>query len=430
MRHMAAEPKEFLTTPATVTTPGPVQPGERIQTLDVLRGFALLGILLVNIHLFAHPVQYALLPQVHSGPIDRAADWFVRFAAEGKFYSLFSFLFGLGFTIQMIRAEAKGARFVPVYLRRAGVLLLFGLLHGLLLWVGDILFYYAILGLLLLFFRRMKLKWVGTWIVILILLPPLFVMLGWIGIEMGRQNPQVAAQIEAQFAGQSAAVEAQVAEAYRVYRSGDYAEITLQRGQDLLYMWTVSLFLAPSILAMFLIGLLFGRQEYIRNAAQHKRLFRRLLIWGGAIGLLANGIYATFVLDAIRDQPDLPLVIATFGQAIGAPLLALAYMSAITLAMQHPTWQSRLQLLAPVGRMALTNYLLQTLICTTLFYGYGFGLFGQIDTATGVVLAVVIFLLQIPLSHWWMARFRFGPAEWLWRTLTYGRRQPMRLQHA
>jgi uncharacterized protein len=105
----------------------------------------------------------------------------------------------------------------------------------------------------------------------------------------------------------------------------------------------------------------------------------------------------------------------------------LAYVSAITLGMLNPAWQSRLQVLAPVGRMALTNYLLQSLICTTIFYGYGLGFFGQMGSAAGIGLSLLIYFLQIPFSHWWMARFQFGPMEWLWRTLTYGRRQPFRV---
>jgi uncharacterized protein len=213
-----------------------------------------------------------------------------------------------------------------------------------------------------------------------------------------------------------------------VYSNGNFAQVTQQRVGDLLFMWLISLFIAPSIFAMFLLGSIFGRKGYIHNAAQHTRLFGNLLLWGGIVGLLGNAIYATFIMNSARTQPDLLAVFAAYGQAIGAPALMLAYMAAITLGMLNPTWQPRLQLLAPVGRMALTNYLLQSLICTTIFYGYGFGLFGKVSAAVSLALSLLIYLLQIPWSHWWMARFQFGPAEWLWRTLTYGRVQPLRLR--
>lgn len=118
--------------------------------------------------------------------------------------------------------------------------------------------------------------------------------------------------------------------------------------------------------------------------------------------------------------------IATFAQAVGAPLLALGYMSGLALLWLRPAWQARLHGLAPVGRMALSNYLLQSLIATLIFYGYGLGRFGQVGIAAGVVLTLAIYTVNVALSHWWLRRYRFGPVEWLWRTLTYGQPQPMR----
>ncbi len=407
---------------------GPVAATERIQTLDVLRGFALLGILMVNMAFFAHPVQYAMVHQAETNAADQAATWLVRWLADGKFFLFFSFLFGLGFTIQMTRAEAKGQRFVPRYLRRAGVLLIFGLIHGFLIWVGDILFFYAILGVLLIFFRRMKLKWVWTWIVLLALLPSLFTTLGYVAGGAAATDPAMQQVTAAQVTQQLAFFEDWTARSYQVYANGNFIEITQQRVADLMFMWGISLFLIPSIFAMFLLGSIFGRQGYIRNASEHTGLFRNLLIWGGIIGLIGNAIYATYLATGSRMIIDWNTFIATWGQGIGAPALMLAYVSAITLAMLHPTWQRRLGVLAPVGRMALTNYLLQSLICTTIFYGYGFGLFGTVNAAAGIALSLLIYVLQIPFSHWWLARFQFGPMEWLWRTLTYGRRQPFRIQ--
>jgi uncharacterized protein len=135
----------------------PVQLHERIQLIDILRGFALLGILLVNMHLFSHPVYAILLAPVTAPPLlDRIAEWFIRFAAEGKFYSLFSLLFGLGLTIQMSRAQARGSRFVPTYVRRLFFLLLIGMVHAFLIWTGDILILYALLGVLLILFRNAR----------------------------------------------------------------------------------------------------------------------------------------------------------------------------------------------------------------------------------------------------------------------------------
>ena len=418
-------PTPAASPPATPS--GPVTKRERIQTLDVLRGFALLGILLVNMSYFANPVQYAMIPHPDTNAINRAAEWLVRFLAEGKFFSLFSFLFGLGFTIQMTRAEAKGTRFIPRYLRRLAILLVIGLLHGLLLWVGDILVFYAILGVFLIFFRRMKLKWVWTWAIVLVLLPSLLTALGVLSLQLASSDPATLQAIQEGMTQQLQVYEEMAARAAEVYSTGSFVAVTQQRVSDLIFMWAISLFLAPSIFAMFLVGSIFGRQEYIHKADQHVKLFRNLLLWGGLVGIIGNAIFATQIATVVRSQTDWPMLIATVSQAIGAPALMLAYMAALTLGMLHPTWRPRLQILAPVGRMALTNYLLQSLICTTIYYGYGLGLFGTVGAMAGIGLSLIIYVLQIPWSHWWLARFHFGPVEWLWRTLTYGRVQPFRL---
>lgn len=418
---------QFDSSAAAPTGTGPTLPAERIQTLDVLRGFALLGILLVNMALFANPVQYTMIPRAESGALDRGAEWLVRFLAEGKFFSLFSFLFGLGFTIQMARAESKGVPFIPRYLRRAMVLLIFGLIHGILIWVGDILVYYALLGVLLIFFRHMKFKWVWTWLVFLALLPSLFTGLGYLGWQMALSTPEGTYIIEHQITEQLTLYKGMVTQAYEIYANGNFWEITRQRVSDLLFMWLISLFIAPSIFAMFLLGSIFGRKGYLHHPEQHTTLFRRLLVWGIIVGIVGNALYASLILTGARATPTLDSFVAGVGQAVGAPALMLAYVAAITLGMLNPRWQPKLQWLAPVGRMALTNYLLQSVICTTLFYGYGFGLFGKMGAAAGLVLTLAIYALQIVWSRWWLARFQFGPVEWLWRTLTYGRAQPLRL---
>jgi uncharacterized protein len=148
--------------------------------------------------------------------------------------------------------------------------------------------------------------------------------------------------------------------------------------------------------------------------------------WALVIGMLGNIIYVAFAEISTRGMPSWENVFSVIGQTFGAPALAIFYMTSLALLAQSSTWERRLAPLANVGRMGLTNYLLQTVICTTLFYGYGFGLYGKVGIAAGILLTVVIFALQILFSAWWMKRYRFGPMEWLWRSLTYGKRQPMR----
>lgn len=408
----------------------PVQQTERIQIVDILRGFALFGILFVNMTIFSRPIQAILFPVDPAMPwFDRVAEWLIHFLGEGKFYALFSMLFGLGLTLLMERVEGRGGRFVPLYLRRLLVLLGFGLVHAFLIWMGDILILYALIGFLLILFRKAKPRTLLVWIVILISLPLLFTVAATGLVELGRSVPEGEAQIQQIFAETIASFEADQARAYQVYGNGNFAEITEQRIDDYTSMGLSAYFVMGfNVLAMFLLGVYFGKQGIFRNLEANRGLFRKLLAWGLTLGLGGNALYATMILSMSRIEPTWPLLLATVAQGIGAPLLMLAYVSAFCLLALSPNWGKRLQVLAPVGQMALTNYLTQSIVCTLIFYGYGLGLFGKMGGAMGIGLTFIIYLLQVPISHWWMKRFKYGPAEWLWRSLTYGKLQPMKRQ--
>jgi uncharacterized protein len=408
--------------------PGPVTRAERLPTIDILRGFALLGILVVNMGIFSQPSQHLVLPLPPGTPwYDVAATWLVRFLAEAKFYSLFSFLFGLGLFLQMERVEGRGGRFVPLYLRRLLVLLAIGLVHAFLIWNGDVLVLYALLGFVLLLFRRARPRTLLIWAAVLLALPVLINLASTGVVELGRATPEGAAQVDAMLGQVAAGYAAAGERALQVYATGTYAEITAQRVSDYLSVMLIGNFImAPNVLAMFLIGVYFGRRRLFHDVAANQSFFVRLLAWGLGLGLVGNFVFASLSLGQSRADPSWRLFVATTGQTLGAPLLSLAYMSALTLLASQPAWQARLRLLAPVGQMALTNYLTQSLVCTLIFNGYGLGLFGRVGIALGLGLALVIFALQIPLSHWWLGHFRFGPAEWVWRSLTYLHPQPMR----
>jgi len=406
----------------------PVQQAERIQIVDILRGFALFGILFVNMTIFSRPIQSILFPVDPTTPwFDRSVEWLIHFLGEGKFYALFSMLFGLGLTLQMERIEGRGGRFVPLYLRRLLVLLGIGIVHAFLIWMGDILIIYALLGFLLIMFRKAKPRTLLVWMVILIALPLLFNAAATGLVELGRSAPEGAIQIEAAFAGTIAGFTTDLENAYLVYANGNFAEITAQRFYDYTSMGLMSFFVMGfNVMAMFLLGVYFGKQDIFRDLEANRDLFRKLLVWGLLIGLGGNALYATLILPISRIELSWPLLLATVAQGIGAPLLMLAYVSAFCLVALSPGWGKRLQMLAPVGQIALTNYLTQSIVCTLIFYSYGLGLFGKMGGAMGIGLSIVIYLLQIPFSHWWMKRFKYGPAEWLWRSLSYGKPQPMK----
>ncbi|MCW5554196.1 MAG: DUF418 domain-containing protein [Verrucomicrobiae bacterium] len=408
--------------------PAPVAPAERIETLDVLRGFALLGILLVNMALFSWPCYDLFMAnQPWTTRADVAADWLVRIFAEGKFISLFSFLFGLGMAIQMERAAARGAGFVGRYARRLLALLAIGLAHAFLIWEGDILVVYALFGFLLLAFRYRRPTTLLVWAGICLVLPVLIYALLAAMMTLATFVPGAAESIQKELAATNAWYEQASAENLRAFAHGNLAEVFAQRARNVLFLYQYVWYYAPMFFAMFLFGLYAGRRRLLHDLEANLGFIRRTLGWGLALGLPANLIYT--VTYAVADPASAsPLwVVSAATLAVGGPALCLAYAAGLTLLLRRPGAHQWLHPLAAVGRMALTNYLLQSVVCTTLFYSYGLGWYGSVGRAPGVVLALIIYAAQIPFSVWWLKRFRFGPMEWLWRTLTYARRQPMRL---
>lgn len=413
------------------TTVGPITAAERISEIDILRGFALFGILLVNMASYGHSFyEYVMLKPVPTGTLDQIATFVVAFFGEGKFYSLFSFLFGFGLAIQMSRAESRGTPFVPIYLRRMLALLAIGLVHAYLIWVGDILVPYALLGFLLLLFRKSKPRTLLIWAIIMLVLITV-INLGLLGLtSLAYLTPESAAMMDQATQDAMAQYTEAAEQSNRIYATGSFAEITAQRANDLGFLYPVTLFIVPNIFAMFLLGLAAGKQGIFQNIAAHLPLFKKLQFWGLVLGVAGNLLYAVGARFSNPNVPTLISFLATTGQTFGAPLLSAFYLSTIVLLAQNPVWRRRLMVLEPVGRMALSNYLFQSLVCTAIFYSYGLGLYGQIGPAAGVLLTFIIYIVQIPLSNWWMKRFQYGPVEWLWRTLTYGKSPRMRKQAA
>ena len=397
----------------------PIAPAQRIVALDVVRGFALLGILLMNIEFFSRPLQGLALgldPQLAGA--DYVAGWLVMAFVQGKFWTLFSLLFGAGFAVMLERAQARGGRFAALYLRRLLVLLLIGLAHALLLWAGDILVPYALGGfLLVLLFRGTPVPRLWKWGLVLYAVPPLLVWLSAAAVEAAKLDPAAAGQVLGEMTGAASALRADAAAAATVYARGSYAEATAQRWADFAMLAGWLPMILPAVLGVFLLGAWFLRSGLLRDPGAHRRVFRRWL----SIGLPAGALLAVLAMPLLVGSE---LTIPTFRLALGTTLmsaasllLCLAYLSALVLATlaggRIAGW------LAPVGRMALSNYLLQSLFFSLFFYGYGLGFWGAVPRAWQLLLALAFFLVQVLLSGWWMQRFAHGPVEWLWRSLTY-----------
>lgn len=404
----------------------PTSAKERIVLLDALRGFAIFGILMVNMQIFFRPMTYMLMGyQGEDQLINLASTIFIKFFFEGKFYVLFSLLFGYGFFIFMNKPTDEGLSILPVYRRRVFFLLIFGILHVVLLWPGDILVFYALFGFLLPLFRKVSDRGLVKWAVWLILIPGIVISVLVLFIYLMLQIPEAATQIEANLS-QSGTVMKEIYEnVFTVYSSGTFAEITRIRLFEYRLVLPGILFFYPVVLAMFLLGNLAARKNLIGNYTEHLGFFRKSLLWGAAIGVPFSALFVVSYFYIKPQNMNAFQISHIMGMALGGFFLSLFYVSAIVLLYHKGKLRLFSKLLAPVGRMALTNYLMHSIICTTLFYSYGFGLMGKINTFQGILLTVLIFAIQIPLSNLWLKKFQYGPFEWLWRSLTYLKFQPL-----
>jgi len=402
----------------------PVPVHDRIDLMDVVRGFALFGVLLGNLVWITTDklLTDARLAQLPTAPVDRIVEPLVGFFVDHKFYTLFSFLFGLGFAIQLSRAEERRQSVVGFYSRRVAILALIGLLHIVFVWYGDILLLYAIGGFGLLAVRH----WNSRLLLTLAFTLALFVRAAVGVLPPSAGAPDSPHDVEIK---ENAEKERKLA----VFDGTSYRAIVRENAAfyygDIVTRG-VGLFLLPQVFARFILGLYVGRRNWARRTAELRPTFRRLLPWAISVGIVGNG--AAVLVDQLQERRVLGRgsywvhAIAPVEEA-GILALAFAYLSVLVLLFHHSTaWRRRLGYLAPVGRMALTNYLTQSVLYLVLLTGLGVGLYGEVGPAWCVPLAVVIFAAQMAFSRWWLARYQFGPAEWAWRTLTYGHLQQMR----
>lgn len=377
----------------------PIPQAERLQILDALRGFAVFGILAVNIGGFAAPALFpGYIPAKPAGS-DELAEILMLFLAEGKFYTIFSFLFGLGFSVQMTRAEAKGKDLRSFYPRRLLVLFALGVLHAVIFWLGDILRLYAMLGFLLLAFRKRSDKTLLAYAGIFLVIG--FILLAIIG------GPHLGGE---KIPGLDI-----LAMARQAYRGDSFSSVVAFQFFGAFFSFLAIAFTqSGTVMALFLLGLLAGRMKLFERTNERRSFFTKVIQWGLPVGLIFNALFI------LTEAPWL----SSLGFTIGAPAFAAVYISGLALLSLRPFGAKLLAPVAKVGRMALTNYVLQSVVCSLLFNGYGFGLYESVGAARLWGFTFAIYLCQIPLSVWWLSRFQFGPLEWLWRSLTYGKRQP------
>ena len=421
-------PEETTPTEATPseTTPGaprlsPVAAPERIQALDVLRGFAVLGILVMNIRSYAMPSSAYFFPVAY-GDLEGINYW-VWYLSDLffnlKLISIFSMLFGAGVILMHDRASAAGRGWTGLHYRRMGVLWLIGMVHAYLFWDGDILVSYAVCGLLLFLFRMVcPSRLLITGLIFLVVGSGLMILGGVSAPYWGEEQ---FAEFNAEWQPTEEKLEEELAA-----MTGSWLDEIKHRAPKVLEM---HLFIIPYYMfwrgiGMMLLGMAFFRWGWLRGEAS-RRLYITLIVLGLVVGLplTAIGIHRQV---ASGWEPIYSFFLASQFGYWGSILIALGYVGGVMLLFRAKIWQNLTMRFAAVGRMAFTNYLLQTIICTTLFYGRGFGLFGEVERIGQAGIVIFVFVFQLAVSPVWLRHFRFGPVEWLWRSLSYGSRQPMR----
>jgi len=405
-----------------MTTPSPagLPATERIATLDVLRGFALMGILIMNMPGFSYSGWHEA-DGSHYWPsqVDQIAEQVRDALFSGKFNSLFSVLFGLGFTIQFARMQQQDPLHADgLYLRRLMVLLVLGVLHACVFWSGDVLHVYAVLGIVLLFgLRRVSDRGIVMIMVGCIVYPLLASLL-----RVAFITKEFTASRVLMF--KEFAVRGDVA-----FGSGNFLDTAGENLRQMIFeygslyqVWGMFGWYVSMTLTM-LLGVLAGRRQWARRIPELMPQIRRLT-WVMLVVGLSLSATATMIWEANRAPgPSLIKTFAGLCYNVSRPMVMVFYVLLIVQLFHRAAWKPLFKPFELAGRMPLTNYLMQTAICTTLFYHWGFGLWAKVGPAAGLALSVAIFFcIQVPWSYWWLKSHDRGPMEALWARLTYGRR--------
>lgn len=409
-------------------TTKPIQSQDREIFMDVLRGFAILGIFIANLNNFTFYSSDDNLTGPYLVPeFDKQMSFLHKMFIEGKFYTIFSFLFGWGIALQIKRGRAKGIDVIPTVKRRLSFMLLLGFIH-LMIWPGDIVFFYAILGFVLLLFRDYSdrtLLWMGLSMVMMpILLYAAKMQWQWLnapaallyGTGQQLDNLMLGIATEADYK--------------KFEETAGWWEILKSNVAGIFYRYGYLFFVSRifKVLGVFLIGYVIGRSDFYKNIIQNKKIIYWVMASGLLIGLPANYCLAYYMSNYMSDYWALKAngFYQTLAYAFGVAPLGFAYIGIFMLSFQTATGSQIMALMAPVGKMAFSNYVMHSLIGNFIFLNAGLGFMGQVGPVYSTLFGICVFIGQIIFSTIWLKHFNFGPIEWLWRSATYKKWQPMR----
>ncbi len=382
----------------------PIESSNRIASLDVMRGFSLLGIFIVNMIAFHSPMYYYDPYTWWGDSINRPVYWWIDVFVQASFYPIFTMMFGYGLAIQFRRSIEKGTDFFLFATKRLFILFVIGVIHAFVIWSGDILISYAMVGFLLIWLLKLDGKWLLILGLILFLLPQILIS----GVLV---LAYVVDPISVTYFSGVQEIQSSV----DAYGNGSIGDIFAQRYNDWMYANSPTAFvsLIIALLPLMMIGAGVSKLRLLERAKEKKK---SLLV----ITLITLPI--ALVLKTAPYWGEKNLAFSFIQDFVGGPLLSMAYMALIALLMTSTKSVKLLRPFAQTGRMSLTNYLLQSVIGTLIFYSYGLGLYDEVNLSTSILLALAIFGVQMILSELWLARFQRGPMESLWRRLSYGKK--------
>ncbi|RHW39884.1 DUF418 domain-containing protein [Lysinibacillus yapensis] len=379
----------------------PTSLNERVDSLDILRGFSLLGILLVNIFAFYLPMPHVDLGNWFTEAKDIIWHQTLDIYVQSSFYPLFSMLFGYGMAMQFMKAKQTGSNFYKFSSKRLIIILIIGLIHAFFIWWGDILTMYAFCGFFLILFLRFGSGWLLTFAFVINGLMQLF----FIGIFAlsGMANMEV----------EPLAVDIQtINNAITAYGIGSWTDAFVQRLKDLSVQMSIAMWISAlmTILPYMLIGAAAAKWRLVERSKELKGFWLILTIICLTAGLFVKSapylFGRTYLLDYLKVY-------------VGGPILAIGYTSAILCLCMVPVVRKILKPIAKAGRMSLTIYIMQSIILSIIFYNFGFGLYGEVDVPMGTMIALALFVIQVIFAELWFTRFKQGPLEWAVKKLTY-----------
>jgi uncharacterized protein len=421
----------------------PVAGTERIDAIDKLRGIAVAGILVMNIYGFAMPFSAYSNPLAYGGTewYNLGTWFFTHIFFDQKFLPIFSMLFGAGLVMMASRAEAKGVRYGGIWYRRSTWLLIIGVVHAYLIWFGDILFHYALFGMLLYPLRKLTPR---TLIIIAcVVLPIALVMSAGGGVYMQKLQAASVEIEQLQAAGEELSDEQQeqleewqemsiflgppevlVQKDLEAYQKS-YGEIVVHRAPVAAMMQSQALFfLVSRVGGLMVLGMALMKLGVL-SGERSNEFYRKLMFAGYGLGVPLV-LFSAYDLSAHQWDPMYMFRLGGTWNYIGSILMSFGHISIFMIVIRSGALRNLMERFAALGRMALSNYLMHSLILTTVFYGYGLGLYGTIPRIWQMLFVVAVIAFQLWFSPVWLRKYRFGPAEWMWRSLTYWQRQPLR----